>query len=100
MTIASSFDPKYGCRDGTPYEVLEVSTTTIGDLIERFGTPYFMKIDVEGADKNILSDLRRIGSIPDYISVEEYGVRAIDDPVRYWLPRVPRRCHKGPRLGQ
>ena len=75
----SSFDPKYGCRDGTPYEVLEVSTMTIGDLIERFGTPYFMKIDVEGADKTILSDLRRIASIPAYLSVEEYGFRAIDD---------------------
>jgi hypothetical protein len=75
----SSFDPQYGCRDGTPYEVVEVDCVTIADLLEKFGVPRYMKIDVEGADKIILEQLRLLRSRPKFISVEEYGVNCIVD---------------------
>lgn len=75
----SSFDPAYGCRGGTPFEVIDIECQRIADVIRRFGIPYYMKIDVEGADKIILKDMLSIDGLPEYASVEEYGVQAIDD---------------------
>lgn len=75
----SSFDPAYGCREGTPFEVIDIECQRIENVISRFGLPYYMKIDVEGADKIILKDLLSVKGLPEYISVEEYGVQAIDD---------------------
>jgi FkbM family methyltransferase len=75
----SSFDPAYGCRDNTRYEVLRVDCVEIGSLLQTFGTPRYMKIDVEGADRIIMSDLIRLEARPRFVSVEEYGVQSIHD---------------------
>jgi FkbM family methyltransferase len=78
----SSFDPAYGCRDGTSYDIIEVPCITIEDLLcdfSRFSVPYYMKIDIEGADRIVLEGLRPLMHRPEWISVEEYGVAAIDD---------------------
>jgi FkbM family methyltransferase len=75
----SSFTREYGCRDGTPFEVIRVDCATISDLLREYGTPRYMKIDVEGADRIILEQLRSEPAKPEFISVEEYGVAAIDD---------------------
>lgn len=75
----SSFDPAYGCRNGTAFEIVNVPCIRVASLFERFGTPYYMKIDVEGADRLILADLRALTSRPPFVSVEEYGVQCIDD---------------------
>jgi len=75
----SSFDKAYGARDGSKYREHNVECVTISSLLGKYGVPYYMKIDVEGADKRILRDLRRERDLPEFISVEEYGVQAIDD---------------------
>lgn len=75
----SSFDPAYGCRGGTPFEVIDVPCKSIGQILAKFGAPYYMKIDVEGADKIILEGLKSVPELPTFISVEEYGVKAVDD---------------------
>ena len=75
----SSFDPNYGCRDGTPFEVEYITCVTIADLLREHGTPHYLKIDIEGADKLVLQDLRKLNDRPQFISVEEYGVAALDD---------------------
>lgn len=75
----SSFDPSYGCRDGTRFETTQVPCVRVETLFERFGTPHYMKIDVEGADRLILSDMRTLTARPAFVSVEEYGVLCIDD---------------------
>jgi FkbM family methyltransferase len=74
----SSFDPVYGCRNGSRYEVMEVRCLTASELLRRFGAPYYMKIDVEGADKHILSDIKSATELPAFMSVEEFGVECID----------------------
>jgi FkbM family methyltransferase len=74
----SSFDPAYGCRNDTRYDVSDIECIRIGDLLDEFGVPHYMKIDVEGADKHILSDLKNASELPRLISVEEYGVACID----------------------
>lgn len=75
----SSFDPTYGCRDGTRFEITRIPCVRVETLFERFGTPHYMKIDVEGADRLILSDMRTLTARPAFVSVEEYGVLCIDD---------------------
>ena len=75
----SSFDPGYGCRQGTPFHIIEVQCLTISQLLESYELPYYMKIDIEGADKVVIAQMQELTGRPHYISVEEYGVKAIDD---------------------
>ena len=75
----SSFDAAYGCRNGTAFEVLKVPTITLGDLVREHGVPYYMKVDIEGADKHVVKAMGALPHLPDYTSAEEYGVQIIDD---------------------
>ncbi|GGC27422.1 hypothetical protein GCM10011504_02010 [Siccirubricoccus deserti] len=74
----SSFDPAYGTRQGTRYQVLEIPCRTLPALVAEFGLPHYLKIDIEGADRFAVAQLTALPGLPDYISVEEYGVAAID----------------------
>lgn len=75
----SSFEPAYGCRDGTRFTTVEIQCVSTRELIRRFGMPYYMKVDIEGADRLVLADIGTFSDRPTTISVEEYGVAAIDD---------------------
>lgn len=79
----SSFDEKLGCRDAwghrrdeqTPYkfcEKISVRTRTCQDLVEEFGTPTYMKIDIEGMDMVCLRSLEglTISKRPKFVSIE------------------------------
>jgi FkbM family methyltransferase len=90
----SSFDPAYGCRNGTRFETIEIQCRTTDEILRSFGVPYYMKIDVEGADRHVLSDLRNTGARPPFISVEEFGVACIDSLHDLGYPKfkvVPQR---------
>ena len=54
---------------------IEVDTTTLDRLIERFGIPDFVKIDVEGGEPAVFAGLSR----PVRILSFEYLPRALDD---------------------
>jgi FkbM family methyltransferase len=56
-------------RGAMSHEV-EVEATTINDVLQQFGTPYYMKIDIEGADILCLSGLLHAEERPRYVSVE------------------------------
>jgi FkbM family methyltransferase len=56
-------------RGAMSHEV-EVESTTINDVLRQFGTPYYMKIDIEGADSLCLSGLLDAEERPRYVSVE------------------------------
>lgn len=75
----SSFDEKYGTRNGTPYKVEHVKCWTMGRLLATYGTPYYLKIDIEGADKFVIDAIAGARRLPPYISIEEFGVEALDD---------------------
>jgi hypothetical protein len=47
-------------------------------ILRQFGTPHYLKIDIEGYDLRILRALEKLPSRPKYISVEECGVQIID----------------------
>jgi FkbM family methyltransferase len=54
---------------GLQGEKIAVNFTTLADIYEQFGIPYYLKVDVEGADAlciNALKDLEK----PEYLSIE------------------------------
>jgi FkbM family methyltransferase len=64
--VWSSFLPEWGQRGGK-FSVISVPTTTLSALLREFGTPYYLKVDVEGYDWICLKDLT---TTPRYVSVE------------------------------
>jgi FkbM family methyltransferase len=64
----SSFDRERGTRGGQWAEETVICTTT-DDLVERYGRPFFIKVDIEGADMQVLTSIGA-GSAPPYISLE------------------------------
>ena len=74
----SSFDPSYGCRNDTEYETINVNCVVLEDLVKKYGCPYYLKIDVEGADRLILKQLKALPARPTFLSVEEFGTGTIE----------------------
>jgi FkbM family methyltransferase len=44
------------------------------DVIQEFGAPYYVKIDLEGFDHEVLLDLFAAGIRPDFISAESHSI--------------------------
>lgn len=53
----------------TTLEIIEVPGMCFESLIKRYGVPYFLKIDIEGADMLCLEGLHR-PDIPRFVSIE------------------------------
>lgn len=83
--VWSSFDAHWGCRhpNNTPLEAgeainpdycteIRVPTRTCAALVTEFGTPLYLKIDIEGRDTACLESLWTLPAErrPDYVSVE------------------------------
>ena len=65
----SSFDKEIGSREGCK-EVIDIPMIPFEQLITRYGTPHFVKIDIEGNDFVVLQRLALTEARPKYISVE------------------------------
>lgn len=70
QTEWSSFEKKIATRDGGPYHCVEVNCTTLSNIINKYGEPYYVKIDVEGYDHKALKSLLSSQTLPRYVSVE------------------------------
>jgi FkbM family methyltransferase len=57
-------------RNGSDSLECEVEATTMAALIAEFGTPYYMKIDVEGSDLLAVEGLSHVTDQPKYLSIE------------------------------
>ena len=68
-TISPSWADR-NARRGAPSRQIQVPSTTLEELLAEHGVPYYMKIDVEGADLDCLVALRRANIAPRHISVE------------------------------
>ena len=55
---------------GAEMREISVPSTRFASLIARHGVPYYLKMDIEGADTLCLRDLRTIEDRPKYISLE------------------------------
>lgn len=69
----SSFDRAWGTRAGTRYEEIAIKCIRPQDLFEKYGMPYYLKIDIEGHDLVVVRALLDFTARPRYISVEEGG---------------------------
>lgn len=63
-----------------------VATLTLQDLIETHGTPFYIKIDVEGYESKVLSGLRQVVpylsfevNLPEFLDEGRRCVRILDD---------------------
>jgi len=65
----SSFNEAYASRAGET-EVVDVKCVTIPWLFEKYGTPYYCKIDIEGYDSKVLKTFTELKSLPKYVSAE------------------------------
>jgi hypothetical protein len=73
-----SFIKEVGSRGDGGYSIKKIEMLPIADLFSRFGTPYYLKIDVEGYDQRIIDALDSLPYRPRFVSAEESGVRMID----------------------
>ena len=66
-------DPAFVSRNqkaGAVYRTVAVPTINVGDLMETRGTPYYLKIDIEGADAVPLQTMIGRSARPTYVSIE------------------------------
>ena len=67
----SSLDVGWASRNETRYRQVSVSCLTLSSLIDEFGPPYYLKVDVEGVDQSVLEQLKDRSLLPLYVSVED-----------------------------
>lgn len=67
----SSLDAGWAKREDSRCEEISVPCVTLASLIEDFGTPLYLKIDVEGVDHSVLAQLQGNELLPLYVSVED-----------------------------
>jgi FkbM family methyltransferase len=72
-SVWGTIDPTWAERNvkaGRRSEQIDVKRVDIKDVFDKFGTPYFIKIDIEGADDLVLGGLAYLSEKPQYISIE------------------------------
>lgn len=67
----SSLDLGWAGRNDSQCREITVRCVTLGELFREFGTPYYLKIDVEGVDHVVLEQLRTLDLLPQLVSVED-----------------------------
>lgn len=75
-----TIDPGFAQRNerfGASSEVVEVPARTFSEILQEHGTPYYLKVDIEGADNLCITALEAIDQRPRYVSFETAG------PVRF-----------------
>lgn len=65
----NSFHRGIASRTGAAHHPVEVPTIRFAAVLERYGTPHFLKVDIEGNERIALSDLDS-GQLPAYLAVE------------------------------
>lgn len=68
-SVFSSLDRDRATRGTMPCHTVEVECVSLDALLKKYGLPYYLKLDVEGAERHCLKCLHSIG-LPEYISVE------------------------------
>jgi FkbM family methyltransferase len=65
----SSFDRAIASRDCTAHSAVAVSVLPFAEIMEEYGVPHYLKIDIEGNDRLCVEALRGT-TLPRYVSVE------------------------------
>jgi FkbM family methyltransferase len=65
----NSFHRDIAARDGSAHHPITIPTRCFRSVLEEYGTPYYLKVDIEGNDLMCLRDLSR-RDLPAYVSWE------------------------------
>src|SRR5436190_13456358 len=65
----NSFDPANATKQGHACREIEVTCRTFASILEEFGTPHYLKIDIEKFDRHCVADLNRL-DLPRFLSCE------------------------------
>ena len=68
----SSFDKAWGTRNSTRYKEITVPCIRPQSLFEKHGIPYYLKIDIEGFDIDVVRALKDFKDRPRFVSIEEH----------------------------
>ena len=60
-------------RFGAASEVVEVPAITFAELLAQHGVPYYVKVDIEGADDLCIAAIEQLEQRPRYVSFETAG---------------------------
>ncbi len=67
--VFSSFERTRASWGATHCRSVDVDCITFDTLLKKYGVPFYLKLDVEGAELHCLTSLHSIG-LPEYVSVE------------------------------
>lgn len=73
VTVWGTIDPNWKERNermGWESEEITVPVVDFSACLEKYGIPYYIKIDIEGADRFSLQKLGEFELRPDYVSIE------------------------------
>ena len=82
----SSFKPATASR-GMPTAPVSVEMVTIGDVVRKFGTPCYLKIDIEGLDGAAVKGLASCLVKPRYVSFENGEISLFDTLIGFGYTR-------------
>jgi FkbM family methyltransferase len=71
--VWNSFDETITSRDHLPYHKIQVPCFRFRDILQQYGVPYYLKIDIEGNDYLCVADLD-LQDLPTYVSVEATSI--------------------------
>lgn len=75
----SSFDERLGSRKDPNYYSVNINCITLDELVSQYGTPLYIKIDIEGNDiLGIESLLKMPEKKPQYLSIEAAQIDWLD----------------------
>ena len=69
-TVDEEVATRIKIETGTSFDEIEVPAVRFDEVIAQFGIPYYLKIDIEGADLLCLAALHRCRERPLYLSME------------------------------
>jgi FkbM family methyltransferase len=70
-TAWNSFDRNLAGRNGLDHYPVEIQTRPFADILEEYGIPAYLKIDIEGHDRMCLEALREFPAKPTFVSSED-----------------------------
>lgn len=77
LSVWGTVDSNWAKRNekkGTENEIIEVRKINFKECLEKYGIPYYIKIDIEGMDRVCLKALLPFDEKPDYVSIESEKV--------------------------
>jgi FkbM family methyltransferase len=92
-SVWNSFDRTIANRNGMTHHPVTIRTRRFAGIIEEFGTPEYLKIDIEGYDSLVIRDLGQAKELPRFISAEAECV-GLDDPSNDVIDELHRLCYE------